>query len=370
MVSGWAGVFQCGSGGWVAARDGVIYRRSHLLRRVFLDMAKPRVFISSTFFDLKHVRGELEKFIRDMGYDPVLNERGHIPYGSQEALEKYCYAEIENVHIVVAIIGGRFGASARGNKQNSISNIELKTAIEQNKQVYIFIESGVHSEYQTYLKNKGKEGVAYSHVDDGRIYGFIEEMYTLPNNNQITPFDSVYTITAYLKEQWAGLFEVYLEQQERSHVTRAIEKIHETAGTLNRVVELFMKEQKASQENGQVSQEALGAIILQNHPVFSHLKSILGCRYRIFFTSMKEMEAWLQSARSGRAVQADAWDDETVAEYFVNLREKKHILYVALDLFDADGNLRPMLPGDWDNSLVSVSEYDPRPVELDEEIPF
>ncbi len=39
-------------------------------------MARPRVFISSTFYDLKQVRSDLERFINDMGYDPVLHERG------------------------------------------------------------------------------------------------------------------------------------------------------------------------------------------------------------------------------------------------------------------------------------------------------
>ena len=47
-------------------------------------MARPRVFISSTFYDLKQVRSDLERFVKDMGYDPVRHERGHIPYGSKE----------------------------------------------------------------------------------------------------------------------------------------------------------------------------------------------------------------------------------------------------------------------------------------------
>lgn len=44
-------------------------------------MARPRVFVSSTFYDLKQLRAELERFIHSLGYDPVLNERGLVPYG-------------------------------------------------------------------------------------------------------------------------------------------------------------------------------------------------------------------------------------------------------------------------------------------------
>ena len=77
-------------------------------------MAKPRVFISSTYFDLKSVRADLEHFVREQGFDPVLHERGSIPYGSTEALEKYCYRESENCDILVSIVGGRFGSKSLG----------------------------------------------------------------------------------------------------------------------------------------------------------------------------------------------------------------------------------------------------------------
>lgn len=44
-------------------------------------MAKPRIFISSTFYDLKQIRTDLDNFIKGMGYDVVRNEQGNIPYG-------------------------------------------------------------------------------------------------------------------------------------------------------------------------------------------------------------------------------------------------------------------------------------------------
>ena len=49
-------------------------------------MARPRVFVSSTYYDLKYVRADLQRFIENFGYDPVLNEKGHIPYGSDDKL--------------------------------------------------------------------------------------------------------------------------------------------------------------------------------------------------------------------------------------------------------------------------------------------
>src|ERR1700733_11227595 len=198
-------------------------------------MARPRVFVSSTFYDLKYARAELEGFIRDMGFDPVLNEHGHIPYGSKEALEKYCYSEIGKVHILVSIVGGRFGTKAH-DSEFSISHAELSTAIKMGKQVYVFVESSVLSEYQTYLRNKSVTGIQYTHVDNPKVYEFLEGIYALPFNNQISGFDNLSFITRYLKEQWAGLFEQYLEQQGGAEIMDMLVKMERTTDTLRGLV--------------------------------------------------------------------------------------------------------------------------------------
>jgi hypothetical protein len=36
-------------------------------------MAKPRVFVSSTYYDLKHLRSAIEAFIDSLGYEPILS---------------------------------------------------------------------------------------------------------------------------------------------------------------------------------------------------------------------------------------------------------------------------------------------------------
>jgi len=174
-------------------------------------MARPRVFISSTFFDLRQVRADLERFIKQMGYDPVLHERGRVAYGSDKKLEDYCYREIELCEIVVSIVGGRFGSGSQRDPY-SISQIELKTAIEHGKAVYIFVERSVHSEFGTYLKNKGVKGVVFNFVDNVKVYQFMEEIEALPKNNPIAPFETAQDITDFLKEQWAGLFQRHLQE--------------------------------------------------------------------------------------------------------------------------------------------------------------
>jgi hypothetical protein len=70
-------------------------------------MAKPRVFISSTFYDLRHVREDLERFVRELGYEPIRHETGAIAYGKDAPPEEYAYREVELCDIIVSVIGGR-----------------------------------------------------------------------------------------------------------------------------------------------------------------------------------------------------------------------------------------------------------------------
>ena len=41
-------------------------------------MAVPKVFISSTCFDLSEIREQLSRFISNYGFEPVLSEHGDV----------------------------------------------------------------------------------------------------------------------------------------------------------------------------------------------------------------------------------------------------------------------------------------------------
>ncbi|WP_208062181.1 DUF4062 domain-containing protein, partial [[Clostridium] scindens] len=43
-------------------------------------MAKPRVFLSSTYYDLKHVRERIERFLVNFGMEPVLFENDNVTF--------------------------------------------------------------------------------------------------------------------------------------------------------------------------------------------------------------------------------------------------------------------------------------------------
>ncbi len=175
-------------------------------------MASLRVFIGSTFYDLKAVREELESFIGGFGYEPILSENGSISYRPGAPLEEYCYEEIKSADIFVSIIGGSFGTESKEGGL-SIAQKELETALKARKQVYIFIEKEVDVEFQIYQKNKDNN-TQYCVVKDTRIFRFIEEIKNLDKNNNIKLFEKINDIKKYLTVQLAGLFAHLLKEQE------------------------------------------------------------------------------------------------------------------------------------------------------------
>jgi len=174
-------------------------------------MSQLKIFISSTFCDLGQERKDLDGFIRGLGHDPVRHENGSITYGSEQELEQYCYKAINECEILISIIGGRFGTTSYDEKY-SISQMELKVARQNNKLVYIFIKSDVHTEYNTYLKNKNNAW-NYSTVDDERIFSFIEEIQNSKLNKNIQPFFDRQEIENYLKQQLSGHLKNYFANQ-------------------------------------------------------------------------------------------------------------------------------------------------------------
>ena len=243
-------------------------------------MAHPRVFISSTYYDLKNVRADLERYIKGRGFDPVLNERGQIPYGNEEKLEEYCYREIENCDILVSIIGGRHGSSS-SHDPYSISQKELKTAIDLGRPVYIFVEKSVLAEYKTYEKNKESKEIEYVAVDNVAIYQFMDEVFYLPINNQVAPFETSSDITVYLQEQWAGLFQRLLRDDAKKKEVMLLEDLKTTAKTLNQLVTFLTEERRAGDET-------IKDILLTNHPIFDDIRKKINLPHRIIFTNKKE----------------------------------------------------------------------------------
>lgn len=217
-------------------------------------VARPRVFVSSTYYDLKHVRSSLDLFIESLGFDSILSEKGDIAFTPDVPLDESCYREASSADIFVLIVGGRYGSEVSSDdkkpsrsffdRYDSITKKEYESASSRDIPTYILIEDAVHSEYQTYLRNKDNTEIKYAHVDSVNVFKLIEEILTRPKNNPIHTFDRFSEIEDWLREQWAGLFRELLQrktqQQELANLNSRVSELKEINETLRRYLEAVM----------------------------------------------------------------------------------------------------------------------------------
>ena len=309
-------------------------------------MAKPRIFISSTFYDLRQIRSELDKFIMNLGYEPIRNEEGDIPYGKEEELQKYCYREIENVDILISIIGNRYGSPAVTDdkeKEYSVTQREIKTAYERNKQVYIFIDKNVLTEYETYLLNKKSKDITYKYEDNKNIYKFIEEVKSWSHNNNIKDFETADDITKYLKEQFAGLFKQYMDDRSKVEEILDIKDIKETAKTLHELVDFLREDTKGKDEE-------ISRIIRIDHPLVGRLKKLLDVPYNFYIEGENDLKALLNARGYHPTDESGVWTG--------GLNKENNKLTISMDLFD-NGQLKYIRHDEWQDEYVTLVSLDP-----------
>ena len=228
-------------------------------------MARPRIFISSTYYDLKHIRNALEDFIDGMGYESVLFESGDIPFHHDVALTESCYGEVEKCHMLVLIIGGRYGsnaeAAAEGKEStdieamyemfNSVTKKEYERARNRNIPIFIFVEKGVRTEYDTYKNNRENTTICYAHVDSVNVFRLLDEILKQPANNFVREFDKFADISMWLRDQLAGLFADALARKNSDSALKdlssQVTQLSEVTAAMKNYTESIMKKLEPEQ---------------------------------------------------------------------------------------------------------------------------
>lgn len=209
----------------------------------------PRVFVSSTFYDLRFVREDLANFIKNYNFDPILFEHGDVGYIYGENLDKSCYKEMQNADMVILIIGGRYGSPASGEEEFkeylSVTRKEFNTAVGENIPIYAFVEQNVLSEYNMYIKNKEifeKESASFKFAatDNLNVFHFIEAIYMLKYVT-ITAFSETQDIKNFLKKQWADMFKQYLlylkKEKKNESVLNSVNQLEKLVREMNIMIQ-------------------------------------------------------------------------------------------------------------------------------------
>lgn len=228
----------------------------------------PRVFVSSTYYDLKYVRERLEIFIENYGFEAILFESDKVTYQHGKAIDQSAYFEVELCHLMILIIGGRYGSpSTIANIDEerrkydeefiSITRTEFETAIKKGIPILIFVDKNVYSEYQTYKENqdffdqiysssnkepKESKIFKFAHVDHINVFKFIDIVRT----RAIKTFDKVEEIELYIKSQLSGMFYLYLESLKRksddNNILDTISELNNVTLRMNEMITSVGKE--------------------------------------------------------------------------------------------------------------------------------
>ena len=120
-------------------------------------MPAPRIFISSTCYDLQEIRNNLRKFISDFGYESVNSEFSDIFYDFDKHIQDSCIKEIEKCQMFILIVGNNYGSVYYKNETgkeipDSVTLKEFNRALSIEIPKFIFIEKFLDHDYLNYKK--------------------------------------------------------------------------------------------------------------------------------------------------------------------------------------------------------------------------
>jgi hypothetical protein len=236
-------------------------------------MATPRIFVSSTCYDLQEIRFQLKNFIAEFGYDSVMSEFDDIFYGYDKHVQDSCLDEIGKCQLFVLVIGNNYGSFYHQEKNDvkipdSVTLREFRKALETKIPKHIFINKYVDYDYKNYkraLDNATLKHFRENIIADDKtlevkakikkdfdntfffpfesykyVFYFLEIVYEQTINNALNTFDTFIDIKNSLRKQWAGFMYESLTRKEKnvSLVIQPLEsKIDKIEKNLSKLIE-------------------------------------------------------------------------------------------------------------------------------------
>ncbi len=301
-------------------------------------MAAPRIFISSTYYDLRYVRSSLFNHVSSLGFEPVLSEKGDIPYAHTVPLDESCYRAVEGCDILVLIIGGRYGSAASTQPESllhdeateeevaaartryeSITKKEYRAALEAGIPTYICVDANVLAEFQTFRKNPGNPKIRYAHVDSESVYLLIEDVLAQPYGNPVQAFTMPDEIEGWLMKQWAGLFQDLLKQSKVARQIKDLESQVQNLGEISQTMKGYLEDivratsnasKESVEERINERTEKLKKNSLKHNPFYQWLRS----RHRMDGETFQKILETATSRQALAAALAEALGDSSIHE--------------------------------------------------------
>jgi hypothetical protein len=174
----------------------------------------PAVMVSSTYYDLKHLRANLRQALEDdLGYRALLSEHSSFPIDPDLDTVSNCRRRVsDDADILVLVIGGRYGYVDKDTSK-SVTNLEYLTAREKGIPIYVFVEERVLNLLNTWVANPNADFSA--DVDNPKLFEFVKDIRT----NQriwVRGFRDSAEIVQSIKTQLAYLFRDSLKVRQEA----------------------------------------------------------------------------------------------------------------------------------------------------------
>lgn len=230
-------------------------------------MATPRIFVSSTCYDLHEIRHSLRNFISEFQYEPVMSDYGDVFYEFDQHVQDSCLNEIAKSQMYLLIIGNNYGSIYHGSGgheeyPDSVTLTEFRKSIAAKIPKMIFINKFVNYDYKNYQKALTQNLTDYfrknppadDDVDSQRlrlqlifdqkypfpqgaykyIFRFLDEISSLSKNNAVFEYETFDQIKQQLKKQWAGyLYDRLTESKDEANRKETENTFEEIKGKLS-----------------------------------------------------------------------------------------------------------------------------------------
>ncbi len=159
-------------------------------------MAKKTIFLSSTAYDLPDLRPEVSAFLKQHGFQVLYHESSHFPKKKGMHSHDACLDAVKECDVFILVIDRRWGGDYCGTKYPrrdiSITWYEYQIALEENREIHTFVRDKVWNERKTYKVNRANAAFIPAHVDDVRVFDFVDYVVHSQKDNWVEQFtDSV-----------------------------------------------------------------------------------------------------------------------------------------------------------------------------------
>jgi len=91
-----------------------------------------KILISSTCYDLKEIRNQLDRFLKTIGHEPVLSDKNDIFYDPDSHTHTSCIEAVSKCDMVIFVIGGRFGGTAIPDAYKTLESTAIYNLLDKS----------------------------------------------------------------------------------------------------------------------------------------------------------------------------------------------------------------------------------------------